>query len=188
MTITLANLARAMYMAGEYEKLRAFKKTKKKSWPVLGFNFKEVNLIKGLAPNNLNLHIPFQVEGTVTGRSPSVPETQELPAKEVLDTEGATDKIVVSKGGRGSAKKPVALSKRRLLRLANANLRVLRYRGREMHALMGQTSHPVIAQMASIREQEKFRADPRFPLFQVMQRHRRYTAIFKGPTGRAIFS
>jgi hypothetical protein len=162
-TLTLAEQAQQMFERGQYAELRAFKKAKKKSWAALGLNNEMESRV---------MDAPINVEGTVTGRlSPSEPEMQEI----------------VSKGGRGSAKRPGALSKRRLLRLANANLKVLRYRPREIHAIMGQASHTLMAHIASIKEQEKFRADPRFPIFQMTQRAKRYRAIFAGPAGKPIF-
>jgi hypothetical protein len=65
---------------------------------------------------------------------------------------------------------------------------ILGYVPREIHALKGTTSHPTIALMAAVREQEKFRADPRFPLMQAVQRQKRYQAIFNGPPYQPIFS
>lgn len=68
-----------------------------------------------------------------------------------------------------------------------ANLSNIRYMPREIHILKAQTSHNVIAHVASIREQEKFRADPRFPLFQIVQSVKRYKEIFAGRPYLPIF-
>jgi hypothetical protein len=67
------------------------------------------------------------------------------------------------------------------------NFGLIEYVPRLIHNLMGETSHPVIAQIAQIREQEKLRADPRFPLFQMMERNKRYQKIFNGPGYGPIF-
>ncbi len=69
-----------------------------------------------------------------------------------------------------------------------ANISQIRYTPRLIHLLMSTASHGVMVIMGEIREQEKLRADPRFPLMQTMQRHKRYQAIFSGPTGKPIFA
>ena len=153
MGATLVDQALAMYSAGEYEKLRAFKKAKKKSWSTLGFNAEMENRVMGLAPNHLNLE-----------SSPPAPVDERILARDR------------------------AMSKRRLQKFAEANLRLLKYRPREIHAIMGNASHSVIAHIASIKEQEKLRTDPRFPLYQAMQRHKRYKAVFAGKPYGPIFS
>lgn len=65
---------------------------------------------------------------------------------------------------------------------------MLKYRPRQIHQIMGEVSHHILAHISEIREQEKFRADLRFPLFQIMQRRKRYAAIFKGPPYLPIFA
>ena len=67
------------------------------------------------------------------------------------------------------------------------NLSTIKYTPRVVHNIMGEVSHPIIAQMAQIQEQEKFRADPRVPLFQMMERKKRYQKIFNGPGYGPIF-
>lgn len=62
------------------------------------------------------------------------------------------------------------------------------YQPREIHAVMGTTSHPTIAQIALIQRHEEFRRDPRFPLFQIMQRIKRYKEIFAGKPYLPIFA
>lgn len=74
------------------------------------------------------------------------------------------------------------------LSLDNVNLKVLNYTPREIHAIKGHSSHPTMALISSIKEQEKFRADPRFPIMQMNRRQQRYAAIFSGPAGQPIFS
>lgn len=66
--------------------------------------------------------------------------------------------------------------------------RLLVYVARTIHQIKGQVSYHILAHISEIREQEKFRADPRFPLFQIVQRHKRYAAIFKGPPYLPIFA
>ena len=86
-----------------------------------------------------------------------------------------TDKIV-SSGGQEHAKSEQ-------LKAIQENLKPLttiKYTYRMIHQIMGESSHNVIAQHAAIVEQERFRADPRFPLFMAMQRNKRYQAIFNG--------
>lgn len=68
------------------------------------------------------------------------------------------------------------------------NLSILKYTSRVIHQIKGESSHNAIAQMSAIQEQEKLRADPRFPLFQAMQRHKRYKAIFDGAPYQPMFS
>lgn len=113
---------------------------------------------------------PFEVEGTVTGR-------------------------LTTGGGRGSAKNidptiQMEIQKRQKGRAAFAatNLQIIKYVPREIHAIKGQSSREVLALMAMIREQEKFRSDPRFPIFQMQQRNARYKAIFQGIPFRPMFS
>jgi len=65
---------------------------------------------------------------------------------------------------------------------------ILRYVPREIHAVMGTVSHAVMAQISAIREQEKFRADPRFPLMQAIERQKRYHAIFRGKPYQPMFA
>ena len=71
---------------------------------------------------------------------------------------------------------------------AISNLRIISYMPRLLHLLMGTTSHGTMAHMASIIEQEKLRADPRFPLMQMVQRNKRYKAIFDGTPYQDIFA
>ncbi len=133
---TLVDQALAMYSKGEYTKLRAFKKTKKKSWMLLGIN--------------------AEMEARV------MEEPTLSPAQ--------TQAIKTAK-----------------LKFDRANLKVIKYVPREIHAIKGESSFATMAQMSAIREQEKFRADPRFPIFQMRQRYARLQEIFKGPAGKPLF-
>lgn len=65
--------------------------------------------------------------------------------------------------------------------------RLLVYVARSIHQIKGEVSHQILALISEIREQEKFRADPRFPLFQTMKRIKRYKEIFAGPRYLPIF-
>lgn len=67
-------------------------------------------------------------------------------------------------------------------------LTIIKYKFRQIHVIKGTTSHPVIAQIAMIQRHEKFRADPRFPIFQMKQSIKRYKDIFTQPPYRPIFS
>ena len=78
--------------------------------------------------------------------------------------------------------------KRRLLRLDDVDLTLIKYVPREIHAVKGTSSHSTMAHMASVIEQEKFRSDPRFPLFQLTQRRKRLRAIINGAPYGPIFA
>lgn len=73
-------------------------------------------------------------------------------------------------------------------RFVQTDINVIKYTFRQIHSIKGTTSHPVIAQIAMIQRHEKFRVDPRFPLFQMMQQTKRYKAIFAGQPYLPIFS
>jgi len=68
------------------------------------------------------------------------------------------------------------------------NLRMIRYTPRTIHQFMGETSHDTIAQMSAIKEQEKFRADPRFPFYQATERFKRLKKIVTGQPYQPMFS
>lgn len=68
------------------------------------------------------------------------------------------------------------------------NLRILKYTPRSIHQIKGEASHGTMAQISAIREQEKMRADPRFPFMQTMQRFKKLKEILKGPPYLPIFS
>lgn len=139
--ISIVDQARAMYVAGDYAKLCAFKKAKKKSWSVLGFDqAAEDRILK-------TIH-------------------------SVDNLESIQSKVRARQHGRALF----------------AKFSFIDYVPRMIHAIKGTTSHPVIGRMAEIREQEKFRADPRFPIYQMVERGKRYAAIFKGIPYKPIFS
>lgn len=93
---------------------------------------------------------------------------------------------VIDKGGRGSAKNTAkkTIGQRRFDLF---NLRTLIYTPRVIHQIMGESSHNTMAHHSAIVEQEKFRADPRFSLFEAMKRNKRYQDIFNGIPYRPIF-
>lgn len=159
---TLAEKALVMYQQHEYDKLKTFKKDRKKSWTALGIDAEMLAHILDCHTSNAEMPAHTVVENKPCGNEAEV----------VL-----VDEVVKSK----------AMSKRRLLRLINVNLKVLKYRSRSIHGIMGETSHNTLALLSEILEQEKFRKDPRFPLFQVMQRYKRFQAIFKRPPYGPIF-
>ncbi len=64
----------------------------------------------------------------------------------------------------------------------------INYVPREIHALKGTSSHGTIAIVNQVVFQEKFRTDPRFSLFQIMERVKRYKAIFAGAPFKPIFA
>lgn len=139
--ISIVDQARAMYVAGDYLELRAFKKAKKKSWSVLGFNRATEDRIL-----------------RVSNHKDYITETQ--------------SKVRARQRGRALF----------------AEFPFIDYVPRMIHAIKGTTSHSVIGLMAQIKEQEKFRADPRFPIYQMVERGKRYAAIFKGIPYKPIFS
>lgn len=169
MTETLYDQAMAMYQRKEYDELKAFKKCKKKSWNTLGINPEMLNLVMGLAPNQI------------------ISENDRPLAPIVSEAAALTNRSSSAKSNQRPVQKK-AMSKRRLLRLANTDLRLLRYTPQQIHAIKGETSHGTIAQISAIREQEKFRADPRFPLMRAMKRIKRYKEIFAGLPYKPIFS
>lgn len=151
MTKTLSEQAMEMYQRKQYDKLRAFKKAKKRSWFALGINTEMQSRIK-------------KIKGTVSGRLPAQVNSNFPPS---------------------TGRNPMLPSQS--WRLDKDMPRVLKYVSRQIHQIMGEVSHPILAHISEIREQEKFRGDPRFPLFQIVQRIKRYKEIFAGRPYLPIF-
>lgn len=162
MTETLYDQAMTMYQRQDYVKLLAFKKLKKKSWAALGINAEMEARIMNNAATIAN---PFKVEGTVTGR---------LPAQ--------VNENFPSPTGRSPMLPP------KFWRLDRDMPKLLKYKPRDIHVVMAETSHGTLAQIFQIAIQEKFRADPRFPLYQMVQRAKRYKEIFTGRPYLPIFA
>lgn len=159
MTATLKTMAMQLYQRQAFKSLKLFKKHKKKSWAALGINPKmEALIMKG--------------GDTIYGTNPTTIITDDINVEGTLT-------------GRLPPEKPAVTFATR--RFDAADVSVLRYTPREIHRIKGQSSHGTIAVMAQVVHQEKFRADVRFPLFQIMERVKRYKAIFAGPPYQPIF-
>ncbi len=109
---------------------------------------------------------PINVRGTVTGRLPV--------GRGVAKTENQRRMDQFYAQGRD--------------RFTAADIGVLDYTPREIHALKGQSSHGTISIVNQVVAQEKLRSDPRFPMFQIVERVKRYKAIFSGKPYQPIFA
>ncbi len=163
MTKTLSEQAMEMYQRQAYNTLKLFKKTKKKSWAALGINPKmEALIMKG--------------GDTIYGNDPRV-----TIVNEPITVEGT----ISGRLPKEKKTKPLTYPQQRFVA---ADISVVKYAPREIHALKGTSSHGTISIVNQVVYQEKFRADPRFSLFQIMERVKRYKAIFAGPPYQPIFA
>lgn len=167
---TLADQARVLYSNGLFDELRAFKKDKKKSWSALGINAEMEARI--MAPP------PMDMRGTAKTEN----QMKMMKAAITPINNGGT---VTGRFPKEEKPKPLTYAQKRFVA---ADISVLRYVPREIHAVKGISSHGTIAIMNQVATQEKFRADPRFPLFQAVQQQKRYHAIFRGTPYQPIFA
>lgn len=107
-----------------------------------------------------------------------------MKGAETILTDDITVKGTIT-GRLPKESKPVTYATQRFV---GADLSVLQYTPRDIHQLKGQSSHGSIAIVNQVVHQEKFRADVRFPLFQIMQSVKRYKAIFAGTPYKEIFA
>ena len=169
MTKTLYDQAMELYQRQAYDALKTFKKAKKKSWSTLGIN----------AEMEARINAPIKIEGTVTGRlSRSEPAMQELKPANTRGTAKSENQAKLMRWREAGRRRFMAVD------LGSS----IDYTPREIHAVKGQSSHGTIAIMAEVVTQEKLRADPRFPIYQMVERKKRYDAIFRGKPYLPIFS